>query len=210
MGFNQTIIIAKLNDMHMKGKHEEILNNFFNGIVSDNGEDFASKISGYCQVYAPYYICMLESDDSEYHTFVLESIKNSIGQGMHEQIWCLFSTEDMPRRAFDMFSVRSMPPNNSQIELKGLQQIERVQKIYSVMLQIGTEATAIMNDPKKGKSNLEGMLVNNAQQLPAQEDLLSAIDANVLTLAEHLDFFSPPDILLEDELCWPVKPDLDY
>ena len=78
------------------------------------------------------------------------------------------------------------------------------------MLQIGTEATAIMNDPKKGKSNLEGMLVNNAQQLPAQDDLQSLLGNDTLTLAEHLDFFSPPDILLEDELCWPVKPDLDY
>jgi hypothetical protein len=30
------------------------------------------------------------------------------------------------------------------------------------------------------------------------------------TLEEHIEFFEPCDILLEDELCWPVKPDLDY
>jgi len=46
--------------------------------------------------------------------------------------------------------------------------------------------------------------------LPAGEDLQSALGENTLTLAEQLDFLSPPDILLEDELCWPVKPDLDY
>ena len=78
------------------------------------------------------------------------------------------------------------------------------------MVQIGNEATAIMNDPKKGKSNLEGMLVNNAQQLPAQEDLTSMLGPDTLLLSDHLDFFYPPDILLEDEMCWPVKPDLDY
>ena len=65
--------------MHMKGKHEDILNNFFSGISNENGEDFGSKMTGYCQVYAPYYICFLESDDTEYHTFVLESIRQSIG-----------------------------------------------------------------------------------------------------------------------------------
>ena len=31
-----------------------------------------------------------------------------------------------------------------------------------------------------------------------------------MSLQEHLEFYEAPDILLEDELCWPVKPDLDY
>lgn len=65
-GYTHTIIVSKLNDIHMKGKHEEILTNFFNGIAKEEGDDFSSKITGYCLVYAPYYICMLESDDCEY------------------------------------------------------------------------------------------------------------------------------------------------
>ena len=75
-----------------------------------------------------------------------------------------------------------MPPNNSQVELKSMAAVEKVEKIYSTMVQIGNEATAIMNDPKKGKSNLEGMLVNNAQQLPAQEDLTSMLGPDTLLL----------------------------
>jgi len=39
---------------------------------------------------------------------------------------------------------------------------------------------------------------------------MSVIGPEMQSLQEHLDFFSPPDILLEDELCWPVKADLDY
>jgi len=31
-GHNHTIVVSKLNDIHMKGKHEEILTNFFNGM----------------------------------------------------------------------------------------------------------------------------------------------------------------------------------
>lgn len=39
---------------------------------------------------------------------------------------------------------------------------------------------------------------------------MSAIGSDMLTLPEHLNFHDPCDILLEDELCWPVKSDLDY
>jgi len=79
------------------------------------------------------------------------------------------------------------------------------------MLNIGNSVRAVVNDPSKSKANLE----NTYQQLslghlPAGEDLQSAIGEAALTLAEHLEFLTPPDILLEDELCWPVKPDLDY
>jgi hypothetical protein len=93
----------------MKGEHEDILKNFFGGIVNDNGEEFREKITGYCCIYAPYYICMLESDDGEYLEFCLKTIQNEIGKGMHEQVWCLLATEEVPSRAFDDFEVKSIP-----------------------------------------------------------------------------------------------------
>ena len=31
-GYNHTVIVAKINDMQMKNKHEEIITNFFLGI----------------------------------------------------------------------------------------------------------------------------------------------------------------------------------
>ena len=78
------------------------------------------------------------------------------------------------------------------------------------MLQIGNEVRRVVNDPTKTKANLESVYQQQSlQNLPAQEDLQSVI-ADSLLLSEHLDFLSPPDIILEDEMCWPVKPDLDY
>ena len=136
----------------MKGKHESSLKEFFNNIVRDDGEEFGSKISGYCVVYAPYYICFLESDDADYLDYVLNNIKNSIGHGIHDQVWCLFSTEEVPKRAFDQFEVFSFPAASSQAEVKSLPQVERVEKIYLAMLNIGTETRRIVNDvTKQGK-----------------------------------------------------------
>ena len=63
----------------MKGKHEEFLKNFFNGIINSDGEEFPAKVSGYCCVYAPYYICMMECDDGDYLDFCLRTIQDSIG-----------------------------------------------------------------------------------------------------------------------------------
>jgi hypothetical protein len=50
-----------------------------------------------------------------------------------------------------------------------------------------------------------------SEQLPAGEELTSALTAaEAMTLHEWLDFMTPPDILLEKELCWPVEPELHY
>lgn len=69
----------------------------------------------------------------------------------------------------------------------------------------------VANDPTKNSQNIESVyMTQSIQNLPAQEDLMSVIGPEMQSLQEHLDFFSPPDILLEDELCWPVKADLDY
>ena len=79
------------------------------------------------------------------------------------------------------------------------------------MLNIGTTVRQVSNDPSKGRANIDSTYQQlSAGHLPAGDDLQSALGADTLTLAEHLEFLTPPDILLEDELCWPVKPDLDY
>lgn len=79
------------------------------------------------------------------------------------------------------------------------------------MIQIGNEVRRVTNDPTKTKVNVESVYqTQSIQNLPAQEDLQSVIGPEMQTLEEHLEFYTPPDIILEDELCWPVKPDLDY
>jgi len=84
-------------------------------------------------------------------------------------------------------------------------------KIYLAMVQLGGEVRRVMNDPTKKSENVTSVYqANSIQSLPAQEDLQSVIGPDMQTLEEHLEFYCPPDILLEDELCWPVMPDLDY
>ena len=123
----------------------------------------------------------------------------------------LFATEEVPEKAFDQFVVKVFPSQQSQAEIKGLPMVERVTKIYTSMLQIGTEVRRVKSDATKGQVNVDSVYsTHSIQNLPAQEDLQSVIGPEMQTLEEYLEFYEPPDILLEDELCWPVKPDLDY
>ena len=209
---NHVVLVAKMNDIHMKGKQEEFIGNFYNGLQRDMENEFQIKVTGYAVIYAPYYICFLESEDSDFLDFCLNEIQNSKNQQhIHEQVWCLFATEEVPSRAFDQFEVRSFPAQQSQAEVRSVPLIERVQKIYLSMIQIGNEVRRVMNDPTKTKVNVESVYqTQSIQNLPAQEDLQSVIGPEMQTLEEHLEFYTPPDIVLEDELCWPVKPDLDY
>jgi len=68
--------VAKLNEMQMKGKHEEVMSNFFNGLRRDMDNEFQQKVTGYCLIYAPYYIMMIETEDGEFSDFVLRSIRD--------------------------------------------------------------------------------------------------------------------------------------
>ena len=45
-GFNHTVIVAKINDMQMKNKHEEIISNFFHGIQRDMNDEFSDVEEG--------------------------------------------------------------------------------------------------------------------------------------------------------------------
>ena len=79
------MVVSKINDMQMKNKHEEIMSSFFHGIQRDVENEFSIKVTGYCLIYAPYYICFLETEDSDFSDFVLREIQNTIGQHSHEQ-----------------------------------------------------------------------------------------------------------------------------
>ena len=55
----------------MKGKSEEIIGNFFNNLQRDMENEFHIKVTGYALIYSPYYICFLESEDTDFLDFVL-------------------------------------------------------------------------------------------------------------------------------------------
>ena len=195
----------------MKNKHEEMLRNFFEDIQRDMPDEFSIKMTGYCIIYAPYYICFLETEDGDFNDYVLREIQNTIGERIHEQVWVLFNTEEVPQKAFDQFVVKVFPAQQSQAEIKALPMVDRVAKIYTSMLTIGADVRRTANDPSKNQAHIDSIYsTQSIQNLPAQEDLQSVIGPEMQTLEEHLEFYEPPDILLEDELCWPNKPDLDY
>lgn len=125
-------------------------------------DEFSQKVSGYCLIYAPYYICFLETDDADFSDFVLREIQNSIGQHIHEQVWVLFSTEEVPSKAFDQFVVKVFPSQQSQAEIKALPMVERVSKIYLAMLQIGTEVRRVSNDATKTAVNVDSVYTTNS------------------------------------------------
>ena len=101
VGLNHVVLVAKIHDIQMKGKQEEIIGNFFNGLQRDMENEFPIKVTGYALIYSPYYICFLESEDSDFLDFVLQEIQNTVGQHIHDSVWCLFATEEVPSRAFD-------------------------------------------------------------------------------------------------------------
>ena len=88
--------------------------------------------------------------------------------------------------------------------------LDKIESIYNSMLGVGMEVQKVLEKGKGEKAVNEILQRESLDNLPAQEDLLSVIGADQQTLGEYLEFVSPPDILLEKELCWPVEPDLDY
>ena len=93
----------------------------------------------------------------------------------------------MPEQAFDQFDVKSFNAQQSQAEIKGLDQVERVHKMYLAMLQIGAEVRRVKHDPTKTQANVDNVYqTQSIQNLPAQEDLQSALTSDVPSLQEHL------------------------
>ena len=194
----------------MKNDWENTVNNFYNNLAHEEMGAFNEKCTGYCAIYAPYAIHLIETDDPEYLDFVLVSIQATIAQQqVHDSVWMLFQTEEVPRRYFDEWYSHSAIPQNSQKEIKNYTMTDKIYEVYNGMLTVAQEIQKMI---EKGKGDkLDQTIRNNTlDHLPAQEDLVSAIGPEQQTLAEFLDFIEPPDILLEKELCWPVEPDLDY
>lgn len=88
--------------------------------------------------------------------------------------------------------------------------LERIMSIYTAMLGVGEEVAKVLDKGKGDHAVNQVIQSQSLENLPAQEDLISVVGPEQQTLVEYLDFVEPPDIQLEDEQCWPVKPDLDY
>lgn len=91
--------------MEMKGQHEAILRKFYTQDLFNSpefeGADFSEKFTGYLLIYAPYYIHFFETDaDDDLVNLMLGALQRTVGKKIHEQIWVLHDTEEVPDRAF--------------------------------------------------------------------------------------------------------------
>ena len=55
----------------------------------------------------------------------------------HEQAWMLFSTEEVPKRAFSEWYCKAFSADKSQKEIKQLGMLDKIDAIYTAMLNCG-------------------------------------------------------------------------
>ena len=147
-GFKHTLLICKLKDDTMgKADFENELTKFFSNLGEEE-EEFQSKVTGYCLIYAPYCIHFLETDDEEFLDITLRAIHASLGIKTHEQAWVIFQTEEVPERAYHEWYCKAFTAGSSQKEIKQLPMLEKIHSIYTSMLQVGATVQAVL---EKGK-----------------------------------------------------------
>ena len=101
----QFLIVAKINEIEMKGNHERIVQPFYKD-CGESPEEFDNKITGYCCIYAPYYIHFIETEDEQFLNMVLGKVQETIGKRIHEQVWVIHDTEEVPKRAFSRWHIK--------------------------------------------------------------------------------------------------------
>ena len=75
----------------MKNDWENTVNNFYNNLAHEEMGSFTENCTGYCAIYAPYAIHLIETDNDQFLDFVLHSIHESIPlNNTHESVWVLF------------------------------------------------------------------------------------------------------------------------
>ena len=77
------LLVAKINEMEMKGNHEKIISQFYRDIGEEDDE-FSQKVHGYCCIYAPYYIHFIETEDEEFLNHILKSVQATVGKKIHD------------------------------------------------------------------------------------------------------------------------------
>jgi len=129
------------------------------------------------------------------------TIQNSLGitgtghDGVHEKhtqehTWVLHSTEEVPEQAFTDWSCRQINASQAQREIKSYPQVERVFQIYSSMVNIGTQVTAMLQQGKTASNITTQIKALSSEHIPAGDELQSTILPETCTYAlkEFLDF----------------------
>jgi hypothetical protein len=88
------MVVIKFNDRFTQKSQDRLLDHigeFFHGI-GEEGE-FEEKVSGYCVIYAPLAVHLIETDDGEYLEKIMASLHAATQQkegNMIEAVWVPF------------------------------------------------------------------------------------------------------------------------
>lgn len=160
------------------------------------------------------YIHLLECEDEEYMDTLLQNLQKTVGSGIHENIWVVHFTEEVPQQAYCTWLAKVQSLSQQSMEIEKHAQVDRVFTLYEGMIKIGGVVTQAIQkeDGKSAKTDAAiatGIKLHAAEVLPTPDQLMTATPES-LTLKEWLEYHTPPDVILEKELCWPVEPELEY
>ena len=198
------LYIAEVKERATKANLEKDLSAYF--------LEFQQKyeITGLLLIMGNYYIHMMEVEQDKFKDAVNELHIYSEGKAsIYKGIWVLHYTEEKTNRLFDVWLCKSIAMSGSSKQIKSLCEHERYWTIYEGICKISDK---VKKDKEKGKSEFGMTIKQSASDLiPAGEELSSIATQEEMSLKEFIEFyFVPPDIILENERCWPSEPDLTY
>ena len=128
-----------MNDFESKNLNEEVIKEKWTSMCNSDGVTFTEKVTGLCTIMGHYYMQVLECADDLYMRFILEEFFKTKGEKLHENSWVLHYTEEVPDQHFRDYTVKSMPAQQANKEIKNWNQFEKVHHIYYALVNIGDQ-----------------------------------------------------------------------
>jgi len=100
----------------------------------------------------------------------------------------LFATEEVPKRCYGEWYIRTFTASQSQKEIKQMPMVDKIYEIYTSMQLIAEEIAKVLEKGKGANAINQVIQTLTLDNLPAQEDLLSVIGPEQQTLREYMEF----------------------
>ena len=169
------------------------------------------EITGLLLMMGKYYIHYVECEHDHFKNMVFDLKKDLVKNNIHKEVWIIHYTEEKAERLFEEWLCKSIAMSGSGKE-QNAQPPNFLQRSITIYEGICKISDKIKKEKEKGKSEFGMTIKQHASDLiPSGEELASIVTDADMTLREFTDFFfTPPDIVLEEERCWPQEPDLTY
>ena len=143
--FHRLVYIARLDESQFRGDFERELIQWVENVANQQDEDeipleegMKLEYSGYAVVMGPWYVHLLEAEQTLMYRLV-KRLDGDIGKkGSHyKNAWVLHYTEDVATRAYHNWYCKSIPAAQATREIKTLSDAEKIEAIYEAMIQVG-------------------------------------------------------------------------